>query len=368
MVKDHPFIQKVEHSKNNVPSIILYSDEQMTDFNKIIGTSKEPRVGIDRTFNLENVYVTSSVYKNERVIRIDSSDHPVFLGPVFLHKEANFHNYYYFLSHISAKLASSISDIDVILPTQIEVGSDDEKTLTKAIDVVFSNSKRSLCTKHLKYNITYYLKNKISIKIKDRIHLIDLIFGEQGILNSSDTFQFEERCSQLLTNANTPDFYNYYERTMKPTLELNYKNLGRECLNAANRWKYNNAESINNIMKLDTNWKAHSTPALINLLADMIKLQQLDLQRALYNSGNYRLFGYKKKCCILEDIFRAKTPEDQNKYFVKFLNSNVSSPTPSSVYVTSTDGTYSVINKAAGVAKKPGQRKQPVNAKTSKRH
>jgi hypothetical protein len=32
-----------------------------------------------------------------------------------------------------------------------------------------------------------------------------------------------------------------------------------------------NAESINNIMKLDANWKSHSTPALINLLADMIK-------------------------------------------------------------------------------------------------
>ena len=57
----------------------------------------------------------------------------------------------------------------------------------------------------------------------------------------------------------------------------------------------NNAESINNIMKLDANWKSHSTPALINLLADMIKLQQLDLQHALYNSGNYRLFGFNKK-------------------------------------------------------------------------
>jgi hypothetical protein len=76
----------------------------------------------------------------------------------------------------------------------------------------------------------------------------------------------------------------------------------------------------------------------------MIKLQQLDLHRALFSSGNNRLFGFNKKCCIREDIFRAKTPEDQNKYFVKFLNSNVSSPTPSSVYVTSTDGTYSVIN------------------------
>jgi hypothetical protein len=98
----------------------------------------------------------------------------------------------------------------------------------------------------------------------------------------------------------------------------------------------------------------------------MIKLQQLE--RVLYNSGNYRLFGFNKQNYIREYIFRAKTSEDQNKYFVKFLNSNVPSPTPSSVYVTSTNGTYSVINKATGVAKKPGQRKRPVSAKTSKRH
>ena len=78
----------------------------------------------------------------------------------------------------------------------------------------------------------------------------------------------------------------------------------------------------------------------------------------LYNSGNYRLFGLNKIFCIREDIFPAKTPEDQNKYFIKFLNLNVSLPTPSSVYVASTDGTYSVINKAAGVGKKPGQRKR----------
>jgi len=165
---------------------------------------------------------------------------------LLLHKEATFYNYHYFLSHISARLASTISDIDVILPTKIEVGSNEEKALTKAIDVVFPISKRSLCTKHLKDNITDYLKNKIGINTKDRIHLIDLIFGEQGILNSADIFQFEERCSQLLT-----DFNNYFERTLKPKLELNDKNLGREGLNAANRWTSNNAESINNIMKLE---------------------------------------------------------------------------------------------------------------------
>jgi hypothetical protein len=82
--------------------IILYSYEQMTDFQKSIGTSKKKRVGIDGTFNLGNFYVTSFVYKNERVIRKDSSDHPAFLGPVFLYKEATFHNYHYFLSNIKS--------------------------------------------------------------------------------------------------------------------------------------------------------------------------------------------------------------------------------------------------------------------------
>jgi hypothetical protein len=57
---------------------------------------------------------------------------------------------------------------------------------------------------------------------------------------------------------------------LRRKLGLDYKNLGREGLNAANRWTNNNAESINNIMKQDANWKPHSTPALINLLADIM--------------------------------------------------------------------------------------------------
>ena len=104
-------------------------------------------------------------------------------------------------------------------------------------------------------------------------------------------------------------------------------------------------------MKLDANWKPHITPALINLLADID-------QTPATGPPTVEIIDclvLTKKNCIREDIFRAKTPEDQNKYFVKFLNSNVSLPTPSSVYVTTTDGTYSIINKAAGVAKKPAK-------------
>jgi len=42
----------------------------------------------------------------------------------------------------------------------MEFGSDDEKALTKATDHVFPSANRYLCTKHLKDNVTHYIKNK----------------------------------------------------------------------------------------------------------------------------------------------------------------------------------------------------------------
>ena len=49
---------------------------------------------------------------------------------------------------------------------KIKYGSDDEKALTKAIDSVFPASKRSLCNKHLKDNVSDYLKKQDWCKYK----------------------------------------------------------------------------------------------------------------------------------------------------------------------------------------------------------
>lgn len=149
---------KIEHSKGEISCIILYSDLQMLDFQKYVESVPNPRVGIaiDRTFNLGCCYVTSIVYKNHCVTKMDSNDHPIFLSPVCLHKEANFQKYHYFLSHVQCKLSIQIDNVDILLPTSILVGSDDENGLNKAIDRVFQHAKRSLCTKHLKYNVSHF--------------------------------------------------------------------------------------------------------------------------------------------------------------------------------------------------------------------
>ena len=54
---------------------------------------------MDRTFNLERFFVTALVYKNLRVVRADNSEkHPLFIGPVFIHRDATFEAYNYFVA------------------------------------------------------------------------------------------------------------------------------------------------------------------------------------------------------------------------------------------------------------------------------
>ena len=56
MLETHEFVQKIEKSKGptgQIPAIILYSENQMKDFEMFVKNTDNPRVGIDRTFNLD---------------------------------------------------------------------------------------------------------------------------------------------------------------------------------------------------------------------------------------------------------------------------------------------------------------------------
>jgi hypothetical protein len=96
MLETHEFVQKIEKSKGptgQIPAIILYSENQMKDFEIFVKNTDNLRVCIDRTFNLGCFFVTSIVYKNTRVVRRETNDHPIFLGPILLHKNAGCDKY-----------------------------------------------------------------------------------------------------------------------------------------------------------------------------------------------------------------------------------------------------------------------------------
>jgi hypothetical protein len=61
MVDTHEFVQEIVHTKQRVPSIICYTNEHLQDM-KNCTTSKSGKLGIDRTFNVGQFYVTTIVF------------------------------------------------------------------------------------------------------------------------------------------------------------------------------------------------------------------------------------------------------------------------------------------------------------------
>ena len=131
-------------------------------------------------------------------------------------------------------------------------------------------------------------------------------------------------------------------------------------------WTNNNAESMNRVMKVAVNWKPQHAPDLVDKLFDMVDFQFINLRSALHHSGDYMLVNSYKQYTIADAIWKTKSDEEKRKLFNNFLQD--SKKRKHENIITSSDGLYSVVNKAKSIAKKPMQRKRPRTERAEKRH
>ena len=176
------------------------------------------------------------------------------MGPVLLHKEATYKVYKTFLEHVATEVDNTIDSVKLRVSEKMEFGSDDERALTKAIEHVFPGSERLQCTKHLKDNIKHYCQNKVGMHTKDRENIMDSLFGQDGIADANTTIEFDTKSAELeiSTKEKYPAFAKYYETNLQPRLrkhvfEPNRKRVEKKL------WTNNNAESLNNILKISVN-------------------------------------------------------------------------------------------------------------------
>ena len=123
MTQTHPFVQKIFHGKNSPPSIILFCENQITDVKRFC-LSGLTVLGVDKTYNLGCVFATISTFKNLSVTNSQNYDHPLSLGPIFLHATSDLQTFSLFFSYLSSILPNH---------SNLIIGSDDEKGLIKAI-------------------------------------------------------------------------------------------------------------------------------------------------------------------------------------------------------------------------------------------
>ena len=109
-----------EYTEKIVPSIIMYTEEQIADFK-----NKSP-LSFDKTFILGEMFVTASTYRHTAVTRVSTGLRPVMLGTVFIHGHSTFDGYQPSMTKLSACLRNTDK-------TNLILGSDDERALRNAI-------------------------------------------------------------------------------------------------------------------------------------------------------------------------------------------------------------------------------------------
>ena len=338
MVDSCEFVQHFCKTKGKMPNIVCYTEDQQKDLMFFLSQKREYPIGVDRTFNLGHFFVTALVYKNLRVVRKDNEEeHPLFVGPIFIHRDATFEAYNFFFVTIKSILCSknSMNCFELRLGKDMLIGSDDEKALVNAIDSNFPASDRFLCTKHLKDGTIAYLQTKVGVPQQERKCISRSIFGENGIVNANDSFDFDVKSKHVLKQVEKfQKFSDYFRKKLKPTVEAYVNDPSRKSKSMTN-WTNNNCESLNHIMKLDANWKVRNTPALIRMLHDMTLLHFKDLKRALYGDGNYRLYGKYKKYFMQRSVWKNLGGTNQGKMFSDFLKDRKSPTKCKTEYIVS---------------------------------
>ncbi|KAK3101689.1 hypothetical protein FSP39_005507 [Pinctada imbricata] len=244
---DGSIVRSVIREQGKTPCIILYTDEQITDLKNICASGKTI-VGIDKTFNLCDVHVTVLSYKQVSVIDPKTGDHPIFLGPMYLHDNSDFKTYATFFNHISTLLA----DVDT---THMVIGSDEEKSMVNAITHAFPTATHMLCTRHIRQNAKQKLVDD-AVGKKDRDMLLNKIFGENGLTSANDTVCFDEISDEIEqeTEKLSTKFHSYYTKKMKANIKSKVCD-PKNSQNLDKNWTNNNSESLNHVLKVLIDWK-----------------------------------------------------------------------------------------------------------------
>ena len=352
VASNDPFVRFVGHSSGKTPSIILFSDEQIRDV-KNLCCNGQTVLGFDKTFNLCNMHVTVSCFKQLSVVRHSTGEPPLFLGPAFIHDNSDMTTYSMFFSHLKTHLMDVNTE-------NLVIGTDDEAALKKAISLAFSSSNHVLCTRHLQENTIQKLKDD-TVDKSERKQIVDRLFGTAGLINANDSICFEEQCEDFkaFCHSRAPRFLNYFEKRLQCLL-LEKVNQPQRLGRIEKKWTNNNCESINHVLKQTINWKSQPLTEFIESMQGLVDSQYKDLRRALFGAGQYRLADSHAQFQLTRTEWAAKTTVERYKLFTRFRKYVEKDRR----LVTASDGRTKVVGPRT-MGKKIGQTKRKITERTT---
>ena len=265
---------------------------------------------------------------------------------MFIHDNSDFETFSHFFYHLKLKLHDSPV-------SKLVIGSDDEKALVKAITAVFPEATHVLCTRHLEENARHILQDD-TVSKKQRVNLLDKIFGQDGLIDADDTICYDEQVREIETEMTevSSKFLAYFQKRLIPALKEKVNDPQRQN-KVIQHWTNNNCESMNHVLKQTVDWKSKPLPELVSLVLDLVNGQFKRIRSSIVRVGDYRLTD------MYRQFERSKTDwiSLTDKQKVNIYNRIRHHVPKEGTQVTLTDGKTTVLAPRTN-GRKPGQRKR----------
>ena len=358
-IHDKPQFVRAVLLDDHAPTIVLWTDITFNLMKNVcLKEGNDVILGIDRTFNMAELYVTAISYKHPHLLRKKTEDNPVLIGPILLHGNATQDVYSFFLHKVAYKLGYERYD-------HLKLGYDEEKAIRTSIRQQFPGCSNLLCTRHLKNNFNEFLQNKIGLPKKDRLIISNKVFSHVGLISSRSKTEFQKKIDELKKTFSEYSsacavFDEYFcgQRGFVTSIwdgvvEPNIRFKTGIC------WMNNNSESLNHVMKAAMNWKSQSLPELVDTLFNICRDQELDITKALYGSGSWKLTASMRHHTISPQSWNLMNDSEQQKKIASFVKAK----TPKPNTISSLDGKL-IVNRSLSKGKKPNQQRRKRAEKT----
>jgi len=307
--KPDEFLAMVNEMKNNkmIQSIIvkesayfyfMCSSRQIEDIIKFCCSDKDSCVfSVDTTFNLCDLWVTDSSYRNKRIISNSTGDSPVFLGPLLFHFTKDEPTFNRFMLEMVA--------MDPAIMKMKKLGVDMEDAIFNGIKSIIPDITHLYCVRHLRQrdekkidDLLAKTKSSSAEKNKAKSNILKDVYGdrngtslEYGLAEAKDMEDFNVKLVSLKERWESlcPNFYDWFLKRRKEKFENNVICSAREGTNVTGMYYQNDVESLHYIEKRNQCFQKKSVTEVSQTLRDLALRQENDEIRALYGAGNYRL-------------------------------------------------------------------------------
>ena len=271
-----------------------YTDKQIADIEQFCCSSYDSSVlAVDTTFNLCDLWITDTTYRNKRIVKVENGKHPVHLGPIMLHFSKDKETF----GRFALELLAASPDLKELKT----IGVDLESAIFNGFKNIFPDLSRLICVGHLRKRDEVKLNeilSKTGKSVADKRHcsseVTKDIYGtkdenyyEYGLADATDENDFCVKLESLKDRWESlcPNFFQWFLSKRKSLFLESIIQSARAKSDITGLYYQNDIESMHAAEKRKQNYKKEDIITALANIQSIIRKEENDEIRALYSAG-----------------------------------------------------------------------------------